>query len=363
MVDSTDHVTPKTGLTPTVTLSKAGGSFASPSGSVSEIGNGWYKVAGNATDTNTLGALILHATGTAADPTDIYYDVVSFNPQDSVRLGLTSIPNAVAGADTGLPVLSNGASTLGYAINSVANAVSVVGTVDANIVSVTDGAINGASFSGGVFPDNFAALDINPFGVIGGVTEVGTVIEVDSFGNDALTQITAIGAKTSQLQFTVDGVVADADVTVDTSGIAAAVWSNTTRTLTAGIIHVATAHQVGRFEIVRGGSYDDTNPLTFTKGSDFSWPTSLSSWTLTLTIKPTGDTLRDIPSAATLSVTGTAASDTSVTVQVTKTQTSTLSIGRGYAAYEYTLLATMSGDKARLLESGIVDMFDDLVTA
>lgn len=82
MVDSTDHVTGKTGLTPTVTLSKAGGSFASPSGTVSEIGSGWYQVAGNATDTGTLGALVLHATGTGADPVDQVYEVVAVDPQD-----------------------------------------------------------------------------------------------------------------------------------------------------------------------------------------------------------------------------------------------------------------------------------------
>lgn len=83
MVDSTDHVTGKTGLTPTVTLSKNGGAFASPSGAVTEVANGWYKVAGNATDTNTLGPLILHATGTAADPVDIYFDVVAVDPQSA----------------------------------------------------------------------------------------------------------------------------------------------------------------------------------------------------------------------------------------------------------------------------------------
>lgn len=80
MVDSTDHVTGKTGLTPTVTLSKNGGAFASPSGAVSEIANGWYKVAGNATDNATLGPLILHATGTGADPTDVVYTVVTDLP-------------------------------------------------------------------------------------------------------------------------------------------------------------------------------------------------------------------------------------------------------------------------------------------
>ena len=71
MVDSTDHISPKTGLTCTVTLSKNGSAFASPAGAVTEIANGWYKVAGNATDTSALGPLILHATGTGAAPGDV----------------------------------------------------------------------------------------------------------------------------------------------------------------------------------------------------------------------------------------------------------------------------------------------------
>lgn len=77
MTDATDGRSGKTGLSPTVTLSKNGGSFASPSGAVSEIGSGWYKVAGNATDQNTLGPLILHATGTGADATEAVYEVVT----------------------------------------------------------------------------------------------------------------------------------------------------------------------------------------------------------------------------------------------------------------------------------------------
>lgn len=84
MVDSTDHVTGKTGLSPTVTLRKPGGSFASPAGAVTEIANGWYQVAGNATDSNTLGPLILHATGTAADPVDTLYEVVATDPQTTI---------------------------------------------------------------------------------------------------------------------------------------------------------------------------------------------------------------------------------------------------------------------------------------
>lgn len=108
LVDDTDHITGVTGLSPTVTLSKAGGAFASPAGAVTEIANGWYQVAGNATDTNTLGPLILHATGTGADPVDMLYEVVAFDPQNSVRLGLTALPNAAADAAGGLPISDAG---------------------------------------------------------------------------------------------------------------------------------------------------------------------------------------------------------------------------------------------------------------
>ncbi|GIW60993.1 MAG: hypothetical protein KatS3mg087_2059 [Patescibacteria group bacterium] len=80
MVDSADHITGKTGLTPTVTISKNGGAFAAPSGAVSEIGNGWYKLTPAAADVDTLGPLIIHATATGADPTDVEYQVVARDP-------------------------------------------------------------------------------------------------------------------------------------------------------------------------------------------------------------------------------------------------------------------------------------------
>ena len=71
MVDSTDHVTGKTGLTLTITASKDGGAFGSISPTVTERGNGWYSVALTASHTDTLGDLALHVTGTAADPADM----------------------------------------------------------------------------------------------------------------------------------------------------------------------------------------------------------------------------------------------------------------------------------------------------
>lgn len=76
MVATSDGYTPITGLSPTVTLSKNGGAFATPAGSVTEISGGFYKVAANATDSNTLGTLALKATGSGAIPVAMAYHVV-----------------------------------------------------------------------------------------------------------------------------------------------------------------------------------------------------------------------------------------------------------------------------------------------
>lgn len=112
MADSADHITGKTGLSPTVVLSKNGAAFGSPSGAVTEIANGWYKVAGNATDNATNGPLALHASATGADPDDRLFMVVPWNPDDAVRLGLTSLPNAAAEAAGGLYTRGTGAGQI-----------------------------------------------------------------------------------------------------------------------------------------------------------------------------------------------------------------------------------------------------------
>lgn len=117
MVDATDHITGKTGLAPAVTLSKNGAAFGAPSGAVAEIGSGWYKVAGHAGDSDTLGPLVLHATATGADPTDPTFEVVSYDPQDPMRFGLAALPAVAAGAGGGLLT-----DKIGYALTAAYDA-------------------------------------------------------------------------------------------------------------------------------------------------------------------------------------------------------------------------------------------------
>ncbi len=148
MIDSSDHVSAKTGLSPTVTISKSGGSFASPSGSVTEIANGWYKVAGNATDSNTDGPLLLHATGSGADPTDMVCGtVVEFDPRAA-----TTLQNIV---DSILNELTSGHTTSGTVSKALIDikaksdqmVFTVTNQVDSHPISIASNAITAASIA------------------------------------------------------------------------------------------------------------------------------------------------------------------------------------------------------------------------
>lgn len=183
LVASSDHITGLTGATPTVTLSKAGGAFASPAGAVTEMASGWYKVAGNATDTATLGPLALHATATSGDPCDIIVaNIVSYNPQDAVRLGLTALPNAAAGAASGLHIngVNSGTTTFGPVV--VSGAFTLTGGM-----AITQSAANtaGVSIAGN---GTAAGLDIS-----GGATGIGFKVAGGATSGDGLSITTVSG--------------------------------------------------------------------------------------------------------------------------------------------------------------------------
>jgi hypothetical protein len=67
MIDSVDHVSGKTGLTLSVSLSKAGGAFNAISPIVTERGSGWYNIDLTAANCDTPGELVVTAAATGAD--------------------------------------------------------------------------------------------------------------------------------------------------------------------------------------------------------------------------------------------------------------------------------------------------------
>lgn len=90
MVDSSDHVTGKTGLTLTIKASKNGGTFATITPTVTELESGWYKLALTTSHTDTEGDLSLHISGSGADDTDISVQIFSVNLDDLSTLTKTN---------------------------------------------------------------------------------------------------------------------------------------------------------------------------------------------------------------------------------------------------------------------------------
>jgi hypothetical protein len=121
---TTDHITKATGLSPVVTLSKNGLAFGAALGAVTELGSGWYALAGNATDRNTLGELAIHATAAGADDCDMKYVIIPWDPFNGVNLGMTSLPGVGVNTTGGLITSGTGANQL-----STTNGTVTAGTI------------------------------------------------------------------------------------------------------------------------------------------------------------------------------------------------------------------------------------------
>jgi hypothetical protein len=190
MVDSTDHVTPKTGLSPTVTLSKNGGSFGSPTGAVSEISGGFYKVAGNATDTATLGMLSLKATATGADPVAMAYSIMANVPADVIAAIGTAGAGLTALGDTRIAYLDRAISSAVTlptiptdwiaAAGVKADAVTKIQTglaTPTNITAATGVVLSGVVHTGATIPTVTTLTNLPTIGAI--ATQVRTELTVE----------------------------------------------------------------------------------------------------------------------------------------------------------------------------------------
>lgn len=258
MVDDTDHITGKTGLSPTVTIRKEGGSFASPAGSVTEIGNGWYQVAGNATDTNTLGSLLLHATATGADPVDLMFEVVAYDPGDAAGLGLSRIDVAVSSrAEPGdeMDLIDTPNSDAVTAIQAG------LSTYDGSDTSGTTTLLSRV-------PDTISLAAIN--------AQVDTALaDYDGPTNAemvaAFTEIKGAGwsSGTDTLEKIADSIAGGG---VDPATIATAVWSSGTRTLTAFTFDVTVAS--GSVSAIQSGLATSAEIASLESHGDSTWATA-----------------------------------------------------------------------------------------
>ena len=99
--------TAATGKTVAITLSKAGGAFGNPNAGASnatEVSSGWYKFTLDATDTGTVGDLVVRGTATGCDDTERIFGVVK-----ATNGGLTALPDTAVTSNASL--LTSGSGT------------------------------------------------------------------------------------------------------------------------------------------------------------------------------------------------------------------------------------------------------------
>lgn len=117
---SSDHITPATGKTVAVTISKNGAAFGNPSGgatNATEIGSGWYYFTPSGTDTGTNGPLIVLGTSATIDNSTRDYviapPIVTSGQTITVTSGGVTLADGVAHGGT------QGSSTATLALDSI----------------------------------------------------------------------------------------------------------------------------------------------------------------------------------------------------------------------------------------------------
>jgi hypothetical protein len=160
MLDSADHRSGKTGLTVTVTLSKAGAAFAAAGGAVSEVASGWYKIVLSAVDTNTVGQLVYHCTATGADPRDFDDEICAKVFTDLLLDASGAVTNASNIKKN--QVLNGFTFLMTDAINHApATSVLVTATRSLNGAAFAPCANSPTVVSNGLYAINLAAADTN----------------------------------------------------------------------------------------------------------------------------------------------------------------------------------------------------------
>jgi hypothetical protein len=205
----------------------AGLDSAHADGGFKHIGNGYYRLdlPDAACAVNVTGVLV-HGVVTGMVVIGCYIQLVTFDPFDTVRLGLTALPNAAADAAGGLPISDAGGLDLDA---KLANTNEVTA---ARMGALTDW-INGGRLDL-ILDDIIATLDLahtDIDAILADTNELQSEF-VDGGRLDLL--IDAIKAKTDQLVFTTANKVDSRAFTVDdktgyaigTGGIAAAAFAS-----------------------------------------------------------------------------------------------------------------------------------------
>lgn len=186
---SSDHLTPATGKTIAVTISKNGGAFGNPNAGATNataIASGWYYVDLDTTDTGTLGPLIVRGAEGTIDDVGFVLQVVSatsggytnLDATVSSRASQTSVDTIDDFVDTEVAAILAAVDTEVGAIKTKTDQLTftTANQVDTQVLSIAANAITAASI-------NASAITSAKFAA-GAIT--ATVIATDAIDADAL---------------------------------------------------------------------------------------------------------------------------------------------------------------------------------
>lgn len=129
---ASDHVTPATGKTIAITISKNGGAFGNPNVgalNATEISSGFYKFTLDTTDTGTNGPVAWRGAVATIDDVGDVVEVVN-----ATNAGFTGVPAVVAGANGGLPLGdASGRVDIGKLLGTAWLTPGTAGTPDVNV--------------------------------------------------------------------------------------------------------------------------------------------------------------------------------------------------------------------------------------
>lgn len=218
---SADHVSPATGKTIPITISKNGAAYGNPSGgatNATEIANGSYYVDLSTTDTATAGPLLIYGTAASTDNINLAYRVVDAN-----NAGFLGVPSAVAGASNGLLINGTNSGTVTLAAVSVSGGLTVSGTTSLGAVTVSGTTSLAAVTTSGT-------LTLNALTISNNLTVTGTTTHTGNVTLAAGLTITQSAANSTALVVTGNGTGNGATFTSGSglSGTGLAVLSNAT---------------------------------------------------------------------------------------------------------------------------------------
>lgn len=212
LMKGTDSGKGVAGLTLTTKIAKGGAStYTTITPAVTDMGSGIYMLALTTGHMDTLGLANFHISAPGAfDNDELVVDVIAIDKTDAVRLGLTSLPNANAGANTGLPVVGT------QVPNANAGANNGLPTVGAQIPNAAAGAANGLiSFGTGAGQLNVAS---------GKADAQVKGMDADTLTNTALAT-SAVTEMQAGLATSADVATIEADVAAVAAAAATAVWA------------------------------------------------------------------------------------------------------------------------------------------